>query len=243
MTNASTLFRFEGKPLNVQMDENGDLMFPAPEVCRVLDIVNVTNALRGLDEDEKGLRIVKTLGGEQEINCVTEPGLYKLIARSRKPEAKRFDRWVRHEVLPTIRKTGSYNIEQQFEIPKTLSEALRLAADQAEEIEELKHENAALTPKAQIHDKIADSDGLYNLNLSAKAANMPLGQFTRVAHQHGFIFRQGNKWNAYSDKVKAGHCHVKFASYRDRDGEEHFSPQVFFTPKGIQNLINRMGMH
>ncbi|WP_159259987.1 BRO family protein [Komagataeibacter xylinus] len=242
MENIPTLFRFEGKPLNVQADENGDLWFHAGDVCRVLELSNVTMTLRVLDEDEKGLKSIETLGGKQEVNCVTEPGLYKLISRSRKPEAKRFDRWVRHEVLPTIRKTGSYSIERQFDIPKTLSEALRLAADQAEEIEELKHENAALAPKAQIHDKIADSDGLYNLNLSAKAANMPPRQFTSAAHQYGFIFRQGKKWNAYSDKVKAGHCHVKFASYRDRDGEEHFSPQVFFTPKGIQALINRMGM-
>lgn len=242
MKNAPTLFRFEGKPLNVQTDENGDLIFSAPDVCRALELADVTSALRLLDVDEKGPLTVRTLGGDQIVNGVTEPGLYKLISRSRKPEAKRFDRWVRHEVLPTIRKTGSFSIEQQFEIPKTLSEALRLAADQAEEIEELKHENAVLMPKAQIHDKIADSDGLYNLNLSAKAANMPLGQFTRAAHQQGFIFRQGNKWNAYSDKVKAGYCHVKFASYPGRDGEEHFSPQVFFTPKGIQNLINRLGM-
>lgn len=241
MKNAPTLFRFEGKPLNVQTDDNGDITFNASDVCRVLELAHVASALRVLDEDEKGVRDEHTLGGTQRVSFVTEPGLYKLIGRSRKEAAKRFDRWVRHEVLPTIRKTGSFSIEQQFEIPKTLSEALRLAADQAEEIEELKHENAALMPKAEIHDKIADSDGLYTLNLSAKAANMPLFQFTQAAHQQGFIFRQGKKWNAYSDKVKAGHCHVKFASYRDRDGEEHFSPQVFFTPKGISALVRRLG--
>lgn len=68
-------------------------------------------ALRTLDADEKGLSIVETPGGKQELNIVSEPGLYKLIGRSRKPEARRFDRFVRHEILPAIRRTGRFEIE------------------------------------------------------------------------------------------------------------------------------------
>lgn len=111
------------------------------------------------------------------------------------------------------------------------------------QIEELKAENAILAPKAEVAEKIADSDGLYTLNLSAKAAQMPLSQFTRAAHANGFIFKQNGKWNAYSDKVKAGYCYVKFHPYRDRDGDERFSPQVFFTPKGITRLVKITGQH
>lgn len=83
------------------------------DVCKAIEHTNPTKASVILDEDEKGLTIGYTLGGDQEITVITEPGLYKLLARSRKPEAKRFDRWVRHEVLPTIRKTGGYGITQQ----------------------------------------------------------------------------------------------------------------------------------
>ncbi|ALR88192.1 MULTISPECIES: KilA-N domain-containing protein [Acetobacter] len=113
----------------------------------------------------------------------------------------------------------------------------------ARQVEELKQENAILAPQAEVARKIADSDGLYTLNLSAKAANMQLNQFTRAAHANGFIFKQNGKWNAYSDKVKAGYCYVKFHPYRDRDGDERFSPQVFFTPKGITRLVKISGQH
>lgn len=121
-----------------------------------------------------------------------------------------------------------------------VAQALQITVRQ---IEELKAENAILAPKAEVAEKIANSDGLYTLNLSAKAAQMPLNQFTRTAHANGFIFKQNGKWNAYSDKVKAGLCYVKFHPYRDRDGDEHFSPQVFFTPKGIERLVKISGQH
>lgn len=121
-----------------------------------------------------------------------------------------------------------------------VAQALQITVRQ---VEELKAENAILAPKAEVAEKIADSDGLYTLNLSAKAAQMPLSQFTRAAHANGFIFKQNGKWNAYSDKVKAGYCHVKFHPYRDRDGDERFSPQVFFTPKGITRLVQIAGQH
>lgn len=121
-----------------------------------------------------------------------------------------------------------------------VAQALQITVRQ---IEELKAENAILAPKAEVAEKIASSDGLYTLNLSAKAAQMPLSQFTRAAHANGFIFKQNGKWNAYSDKVKAGYCYVKFHPYRDRDGDERFSPQVFFTPKGITRLVKITGQH
>jgi prophage antirepressor-like protein len=83
------------------------------DVATVLSMSHARELARSLDEDEKGVSIVDTPGGPQEVQVITEPGLYKVLARSRKPESKRFDRWVRHEVLPTIRKTGGYGITPQ----------------------------------------------------------------------------------------------------------------------------------
>lgn len=121
-----------------------------------------------------------------------------------------------------------------------VAQALLLSQDIIREKDE---QIAILAPKAEVADKIAESGGLYTLNLSAKAANMPLQQFVRAAHANGFIFKQHGKWNAYAEKVKAGFCHVKFHPYRDRDGDERFSPQVFFTPKGITRLVQITGQH
>ena len=104
--NQIVAFNFESKNVRIVVDQDGEPWFVAADVCAALTVK--TEQTRRLDEDEKGLRIVQTLGGDQEMTVINESGLYSLILTSRKPEAKRFKRWVTHEVLPSIRKTGSY---------------------------------------------------------------------------------------------------------------------------------------
>lgn len=87
---------------------DGEPWFVAADVCIVLEFGNLHSSLALLDEDEKGLHSMETLGGQQEFKIISEPGLYSLIIRSRKPQAKPFKRWITHEVLPAIRKTGRY---------------------------------------------------------------------------------------------------------------------------------------
>lgn len=87
---------------------DGNPWFVAKDVCDVLDIGNSRQAVDRLDEDEKGVTSVDTLGGSQAVTVVSEPGLYSLVMTSRKPEARLFRRWVTHEVVPAIRKTGAY---------------------------------------------------------------------------------------------------------------------------------------
>ena len=79
----------------------------AKDVCEVLGLGNVTEALRGLDEDEKGVHIIDTPGGKQEMTIISESGLYALVFRSHKPEAHAFSKWVRGDVLPTYRQKAS----------------------------------------------------------------------------------------------------------------------------------------
>ena len=86
----------------------------AADVCRALGLGNSSKAIMPLDDDEKGITISDTLGGKQEMTTITEPGLYSLILRSRKPEAKAFKRWITHEVIPAIRKTGGYIVGQEM---------------------------------------------------------------------------------------------------------------------------------
>lgn len=97
---------FEGRP--IRLARNGQLWFVLADVCQALELTHPHKTAERLDQDEKGSTTIPTLGGPQEMLIVSEPGLYKLIATSRKPVAVRFDRWVRHEVLPSIRKTGTY---------------------------------------------------------------------------------------------------------------------------------------
>lgn len=98
-----------GQIRTVQKD--GETWFVAADVCRALEIGDAHVAMRRIDDDEKGRCLIPTLGGNQEINIVNEPGLYALTLGSRKPEAKAFKRWITHEVLPTVRQTGSYSVK------------------------------------------------------------------------------------------------------------------------------------
>jgi len=102
-----TEFKFDESPVRVVM-KDGEPWFVAKDLCEILDHSNHRMAVSALDDDEKGVSIADTPGGPQETLTVNESGLYSLIFTSRKPEAKRFRKWVTGAVLPEIRKTGSY---------------------------------------------------------------------------------------------------------------------------------------
>lgn len=122
-------FVFEGQCVRVVRSDD-ETWWVLADVCQALELADTNRTASRLDADEKGTHTVSTPGGPQDMLIVSEPGLYKLIATSRKPVAKRFDRWVRHEVLPSIRKTGSYGVptNRPTEI-QTLLEPLDLKLD------------------------------------------------------------------------------------------------------------------
>lgn len=104
-------FQFESKNVRVVKDEQGEPWFVAADVCEALAVGNATMALKRLDADEQALISIEGISrGNDRANVVNESGLYSLIMGSRKPEAKRFKKWVTAEVLPSIRKTGGYSI-------------------------------------------------------------------------------------------------------------------------------------
>lgn len=104
-------FQFESKEVRAITHEDGSVWFIAKDVCEVLELANTTKAIEGLDEDERNtLTLSEGNRGNPNVNIISESGLYKLTFRSNKPEAKRLTKWVTSEVLPTIRKTGSYSL-------------------------------------------------------------------------------------------------------------------------------------
>lgn len=105
-------FKFESYEVRT-VDIGGEPWFVAKDVCDVLELTNVTKALHGIDDDELALLNVRSGGQMREMNCISESGLYALIVRSNKPQAKVFRKWVTSEVLPAIRKTGQYVAPQQ----------------------------------------------------------------------------------------------------------------------------------
>lgn len=105
------LKEFEGKNVEILVDENGEIWFVAKLICDILEIKNSRDAVSKLDEDEKLMSAIATSGQNRNVNLVNESGLYSLIFLSRKPIAKKFKKWVTAEVLPSLRKHGTYTIK------------------------------------------------------------------------------------------------------------------------------------
>lgn len=147
--------------LRVLVDESGDPWFVASDICDALGI-DKTAASR-LDEDEKGLRSAQTPGGEQRVLFVSEPGFYKLVMRSRKPEAKAFQRWVTHTVLPSIRKDGAYVYGSGYDdenvlIARALKAVDRRLRESEQQREALQAENEAMAPMARMYKVCMDGE-------------------------------------------------------------------------------------
>ncbi|MGD1827911.1 Bro-N domain-containing protein [Chromobacterium violaceum] len=107
-SNLPVAFNFGSHAIRT-IEKDGEVWFVSTDVCQVLDIANPRNASARLDDDEKdAVQITDAIGRQQETTIINESGLYSLILNSRKPEARAFKRWVTHEVLPTIRKSGKY---------------------------------------------------------------------------------------------------------------------------------------
>ena len=185
LPNASSAIKlFENPQFRVRVIMRlGNPWFVASDACDGLALSNVSEALADLDDDDK-FKLTKdeidTLISNEGIKCsvdprvqslslVSESGLYDLIMQSRKPEAKAFKRWVTHEVLPSIRKTGSYSIAQPtLAIPKTLPEALRAYADEVERREAA--EKRALTAESE-RDEAIRTKAMIGSNREATAMN------------------------------------------------------------------------
>lgn len=125
-------FAFDDTLFRGYLDEHGEPWFVGKDVCRALGIVDHHQALEVLDEDERGRWITPTPSGNQEMKTISESGLYVLIFRSRKDEARRFRKWVTSEVLPALRKSGAYAMPGRVALPacELSAAALRLPARQ-----------------------------------------------------------------------------------------------------------------
>jgi len=119
MQELTQVFNYQSKEVRTVI-KDGEPWFVAKDVCDILEIKNPSDAMSRLDEDEKNTIVLNEGIGNPERSIVSESGLYNLILGSRKPEAKQFKRWITHEVIPSIRKTGTYSAQ-----PKTAIEALQ----------------------------------------------------------------------------------------------------------------------
>lgn len=171
---------------------NGEPYFVGKDVAKILGYSNPRKALIDhVDSDDKGVTKCDTLGGTQEMTVINESGLYSLILSSKLPKAKEFKRWVTSEVLPSIRKTGSYSIQQKVDsymIEDSIARAKRWIEEE-EERRTLKLTVEHQKPMVMLAEERIDKKGCYSLTDVTKSLHFKRGQITRWAKAQGFIHK------------------------------------------------------
>lgn len=247
MNNELIPFDFEGRPVRVVTDAQLEPWFVAADVAQSLDYRMASDMTRSLDDDEKGTQIVRTPSGDQEMLVINESGLYSAILKSRKPEAKRFKRWVTHEVLPAIRKTGRYALSGTPALPALTQDrvcSILLIGEAVAKVPGVKpgiamaatltciHENTGLAVETLRRALPAANEAICSLNatqlgkllgLSAKATNQRLAQ-------HGLQFRnERDEW----ELTESGEAWAEAMPY-SRNG--HSGYQILWNPAVAEQL-------
>lgn len=249
MNAASSIIPFENEEFGViraLRDETGEPWFVAKDILDRLELDRT--AMRKLDDDEKGVDTIHTPGGDQQVSIVSEAGFYKLVLKSRKPEAKAFQRWVTHEVLPSIRKRGGYMVEVPNETPEqTMARAILIARDTIErqraDIDMLAGENAVLAPKAAMADAFLDADGAYTITQASGLLRQLDGSMSRrrlfqLLRTDRMMEQRTNRATARA--VERGYLTNIATSFTAPDGERRVrDPYALVTPKGLEWMARR----
>lgn len=224
---------------------DGQPWFVAKDVCEVLEIGNSRMAVSRLDEDGvSSTDIIDSLGRTQNAATVNEAALYELVFQSRKPEARNFKRWITHEVLPQIRKTGSYGVAA-LTGPELMARAMIEAHATIEAVSKQVRE---LTPRANAWDAFLSSAGDHSVNEAAKILarhkNIHIGE-RRLRDQlfeWRWLYRQSGEPRAYQAHIDNGRLAEKGRYYIDSETGERIAttPQVRITPKGLDVIAQKL---
>jgi anti-repressor protein len=253
--NEIELFEFHGNEFRVIL-RNGEPGFVAQDACAALGIKDVSDAVARLDEADRGLTPIRSSGQIRNMYVINEPGLYELIFRSDKPAAREFRRWVTHEVLPAIRKTGRYEAAPVAPVaPRQLSgrewalmvleesdariHAEGIVAEQRREIEASAH-------KIESYDQFQDSSGLELVGTIAK--NLRVGPNKLMDYLRTFgvlISTAGDRFNTpYQRHINAGRFVVIRGARKSTSQGTKATYTTHVTPKGvlyIEDLIRQNG--
>lgn len=248
MRNVQRFFYDHNQVVRVVMQDNEPL-WVAKDICMILEISNSRMALDRLDDDEKGVSSIDTPGGAQTVQVVNEPGLYSLILGSRKPEAKRFKRWITHQVLPSIRKNGAYMTPETIE--KTLNDPdfiiglatkLKLAH---EEKNKLQAKIEADKPKVLFAESLQiskDSVLVADLAKVIKQNGYDIGEkrLFRWLRENGYLIKSGSEYNMPTQRsMNMKLFEIKITTRQGSDGSPKMQRTPKVTGKGQIYFINK----
>lgn len=223
---------------------NDEPLFCLTDVCKALEIKNATMTAQRLEDDE----VTKLdLGGRVgETNFITESGLYAVILRSDKPNAKQFRKWVTSEVLPSIRKHGMYAVDELIENPDIAIKAFTALKEERERNKALQADNDRMRPKEIFADAVAASHTsilIGDLAKLIKQNGKDIGQKRLFAwmRDNGYLIkRQGSDYNMPTQKsMEMGLFEVKESTTNNPDGSIRINRTTKVTGRGQQYFINK----
>lgn len=251
MNNEIQQFDFKGASLRTLTDEAGEPWFVLKDCMSILDLGNPTETVKMFDEDEfSTTEVIDSIGRRQQAYIISEPGLYRLVMRSRKPEAKEFQRWVTHEVLPQIRKTGGYIPTSESDSDEDIMARAVLVAQKTidRKNQQLQAKDAQikmLEPKARFADAVAASDGTCLVGELAKMLRqngMDIGQnrLFRLLQADGYLGKSGSNRNVPTQRaMDLGLFRIKETTVTHADGHTTVSRTPKVTGKGQRYFIDR----
>ena len=235
------IFNYKGKEVRT-VEKDGQPWWVLKDVCDILGVKNVTQMSQRLDEDE---RAMFNIGRQGETNIINESGLYNVIIRSDKPEAKPFRKWVTSEVLPSIRKHGAYMTpEKLHEVimnPDTMIElcnALKAEQDKNKALQiansALTVENAIAKPKADYFDELVDRNLLTNFRDTAKQLGIKQKKVVEFLLNKKYLYRdKRGKLMPYAEYANSGLFEIKECF---NDKTQWSGTQTLVTPKGRETF-------
>lgn len=224
------------------IERNGEIWFVAKDVCDALEINNSRQALTRLEKDEKNTVILNDGSQNRKMATVNEYGLYTLVLSSRKPEAKDFKRWITHDVIPSIRKTGSYSVQQlpNFNNP---AEAARAWADEYEAKLKAQEEIKVLQPKADFNDRVLNAEGLYTVTQIAKDFGLSAKTANQLLQDWHIQYKQSGMWQLYAEYQDKGYTMSSTTIFTTREGTEVTTVNTKWTNKGREFLVHVFEKH
>lgn len=238
MNNEIQKFDFKGAALRTLTDEAGEPWFVLKDCMSILDLGNPTETVKMFDKDEfSTTEVIDSIGRRQQTYIISEPGLYRLVMKSRKPEAKEFQRWVTHEVLPSIRKHGGYMAGQERMTPEQMALASMrwLQSKVDEQAKQLKaQEGKVLFANAVETARTSILVGDFAKILKSNGIDIGPRRLFAWLREHGWLIKaKGSSWNMPTQKTMDLHLfEIKETTISHSDGHTTINKTPKMTGKG-----------